>query len=110
MTDDLKEPRADEELEPRNAAEMAGNFGAGLYVLGEIIEAGEQLRIDATLYRTDTAEAMAEASAEGAADEVFTLVDEIAAGILGNMDGAPGARVETLPIDNPLWRFYRLTP
>jgi class 3 adenylate cyclase/tetratricopeptide (TPR) repeat protein len=84
------------ELEPERAAEMAGSFGAGLYVLGEIIEAGDRLRIDATLYRTDTAEAMAEASAEGAADDVFSLVDEIAAGILGNMDGAPGARVERI--------------
>ena len=68
---------------------MAGSFGAGLYVLREIIEAGDRLRIDATVYRTDTAEAMAEASAEGTEDDVFTLVDEIAAGILGNMDGAP---------------------
>jgi tetratricopeptide (TPR) repeat protein len=54
------------------------------------------LRIDATLYRTETAESMAEASAEGAAEDVFAMVDEIAAGILGNLDGAPGARVERI--------------
>jgi class 3 adenylate cyclase/tetratricopeptide (TPR) repeat protein len=84
------------ELDPQSAAEMAGRFGAGLYVLGEIVEAGDRLRIDATLYRTETAESMAEASAEGAAEDVFAMVDEIAAGILGNLDGDPGARVERI--------------
>jgi tetratricopeptide (TPR) repeat protein len=84
------------ELDPERAAEMAGRFGAGLYVMGEIVEAGDRLRIDATLYRTETAESMAEASAEGAAEDVFAMVDEIAAGILGNLDGDPGARVERI--------------
>ncbi|HYO46293.1 MAG TPA: tetratricopeptide repeat protein [Gemmatimonadota bacterium] len=84
------------ELDPDRAAELAGSFGAGLYVLGEIVEAGNRLRIDATLYRTDTAQSMAEASAEGAAEDVFAMVDEIAAGILGNLDGDPGARVDRI--------------
>lgn len=88
--------RGDSELDPRDAAEVAGNFGAGLYVLGEIVGVGDRLRIDAALYRTDTAESMAEASAEGAAEDVFALVDEVAAGILGNMDGDPGARVQRI--------------
>lgn len=83
-------------MDPERAAQMAGSLGAGLYVLGEIVEAGDRLRIDATLYRTDTAKSMAEASAEGAAEDVFVMVDEIAAGILGNMDGDPGARVERI--------------
>jgi class 3 adenylate cyclase/tetratricopeptide (TPR) repeat protein len=87
---------ADGELDPENAAEIAGSFGAGLYVLGDIVEAGNRLRIDATLYRTDTAQSMAEASAEGSAEDVFAMVDEIAAEILGNMDGAPGARVDRI--------------
>ena len=86
----------DGELDPRGAAEVAGSFGAGLYVLGEIVGAGDRLRIDAALYRTDTAESMAEASAEGAAEDVFALVDEVAAGILGNLDGDPGARVQRI--------------
>jgi class 3 adenylate cyclase/tetratricopeptide (TPR) repeat protein len=83
-------------LDPKRAAEVAGSFGAGLYVLGEIVEAGDLLRIDATLYRTDTAESMAEASAEGAAGELFAMVDELAARILGNLDGEPGARVDRI--------------
>lgn len=86
----------DGELDPERAAQMAGSFGAGLFVLGEIVEAGDRLRIDASLYRTDTARSVAEASAEGAAEDVFAMVDEIAAGILGNMDGDPRARVERI--------------
>jgi tetratricopeptide (TPR) repeat protein/TolB-like protein len=84
------------ELDPERAAEMARRFGAGFYILGEVVGVGDRLRIDATLYRTDTAESMAEASAEGSTEDVFELVDEVAAGILGKMDGDPGARVDRI--------------
>jgi len=84
------------ELDPVRAAEVARSFGAGLFVQGEIVEAGTRLRIDAALYDTDTARSIAEASAEGTAEEVFEIVDEIAARILGGLDGAPGARVERI--------------
>jgi tetratricopeptide (TPR) repeat protein len=86
----------DSELDPERAADMARSFGAGLYVLGEIVEAGSRLRIDAALYRTDTAESMAEASAEGEAEDVFGMVDQIAAQILGSLDREPGARVDRI--------------
>jgi len=90
------ERSAGEELDPDEAAEIARASGAGLYVQGEIVEAGARLRIDAVLYTTESAEVLAEASAEGAAEDVFDIVDEIAAGILGNLHGDPGARVERI--------------
>jgi tetratricopeptide (TPR) repeat protein len=90
------ERAAGEELDPDEAAEIARASGAGLYVQGEIVEAGDRLRIDAVLYTTESAEVLAEASAEGAAEDVFDIVDEIAAGILGNLHGDPGARVERI--------------
>ncbi|MGH7570649.1 MAG: adenylate/guanylate cyclase domain-containing protein [Gemmatimonadota bacterium] len=84
------------ELDPERAAEVARGFGAGLYILGEVVEAGDRLRIDASVYRTDTAESMAEASTEGNAADVFEMVDQIAARILGGLDGEPGARVDRI--------------
>ncbi|HEY7530124.1 MAG TPA: adenylate/guanylate cyclase domain-containing protein [Gemmatimonadota bacterium] len=84
------------DLDPPEAAEIARGFGAGLFVLGEIVEAGDRLRIDAVLYDTGRREAVAEASGEGTAEEVFEVVDEVAAGILGNLHGDPGARVERI--------------
>ncbi|HET9333139.1 MAG TPA: tetratricopeptide repeat protein [Gemmatimonadota bacterium] len=84
------------ELDPEEASEIARSFGAGLFVLGEIVQAGDRLRIDAALYDAESAGTVAEASAEGTAEDVFALVDEIAAGILGNLHGDPGARVERI--------------
>jgi tetratricopeptide (TPR) repeat protein len=84
------------ELDPDEAAEIARAFGAGLYVQGEVVEAGDRLRIDAVLYDTERTEILGEASAEGAAEDVFEIVDEVAAGILGNIHGDPGARVERI--------------
>ena len=84
------------ELDPQEASEIARSFGAGLFVLGEIVQAGDRLRIDAVLYAVEGGETVAEASAEGASEEVFDIVDEVAAGILGNLHGDPGARVERI--------------
>ncbi|HJU86426.1 MAG TPA: adenylate/guanylate cyclase domain-containing protein [Gemmatimonadota bacterium] len=84
------------DIEPAEAAEVARGFGAGLFVLGEIVEAGDRLRIDAALYDTERTEVLAEASGEGTAEEVFEIVDDVAAGILGNLHGDPGSRVERI--------------
>jgi class 3 adenylate cyclase/tetratricopeptide (TPR) repeat protein len=84
------------DIEPTEAAEIARGFGAGLFVLGEIVEAGDRLRIDAALYDTERTEVLAEASGEGTAEEVFEIVDEVAAGILGNLHGDPGSRVDRI--------------
>ena len=84
------------DLDPPEAAEIARGLGAGHFVLGEIVEAGDRLRIDAVLYDTERTEVLAEASAEGTAEEVFAVVDEVAAGILGNLHGDTGSRVERI--------------
>ena len=84
------------DLDPTEASEIARGFGAGLFVMGEIVAAGDRLRIDAVLYDTERTEAVAEASGEGTAEEVFAVVDEVAAGLLGNLHGDPGSRVERI--------------
>lgn len=61
----------------------AEQFGAGLYVVGEVVEAGPRVRISASLYGIqDDREPQAVASAEGSIDEVFELVDSLAVDLL----------------------------
>ena len=67
---------------------MAGSFGAGLYVLGK--SSKRAIVFGSTPRSTGpTRPRPWRRRAPRAEDDVFTLVDEIAAGILGNMDGAP---------------------
>ena len=88
-------PEGADGLDPSGAAAVARRFGAGSYVLGEVTEAGGRIRIDAALYRTENVELVAEASAEGAPDEFFGMVDQVAAEILGNLS-AESSRVDRI--------------
>lgn len=61
---------------------VARQFGAGLFVLGNIVEAGGRLHVDAALYEVGEKVPVARASVEGGADELFGLVDRLAAALL----------------------------
>lgn len=85
---------------------VATRLGAGLYVLGDVVEAGGQLQIEAAVYHAATdceslgssgaraacraREPNARATVSGAADSVFELVDRLAARLLGGL-GDPAA-------------------
>jgi serine/threonine-protein kinase len=70
-----------ESLEQRRA--VVGRLNAGHYVVGDIVEAGGALRISARLYVvSDGSEPEMEATVEGAADDVFGLVDKLSAALL----------------------------
>ena len=69
-------------LDAGMAWRAARELGAGMFVLGDIVEAGGQLRIHAALYGGDSDDAIADAAAEGSADDVFSLVDDIAATLI----------------------------
>jgi len=81
-------------LDPERGRVVAERFGADLYILGDVLEAGGRLRISASIYdaRRGTG-AIGEGSAEGRAEELFDLVDHVAAEILVSLRGGPGARV-----------------
>ncbi len=65
------------------AARLASHFGAGLYVLGSVVGGGGRVEIAASLYRTGRGnEPIATASAEGAMDSVFGVVDRVAMQLL----------------------------
>jgi DNA-binding SARP family transcriptional activator len=89
------------------AERIAARLGAGMYVLGDVVEAGGQVQIEASIYRTsgscappsaspgalarcDATQPNATATVSGAADSVFALVDRLAARLLGGL-GDPAA-------------------
>jgi DNA-binding SARP family transcriptional activator/tetratricopeptide (TPR) repeat protein len=74
---------------PADAAAAAGQLGAGRYVLGSVAGTGTRLRILASLYENGRPDsAIASAMAEGAPDNLFQLVDDVASQLLaGSLTG-----------------------
>jgi serine/threonine-protein kinase len=69
--------------DPEKGRSIARGLGAGLYVLGNIVEIQGRLQLDASLYDPDLGlDAVAHASAEGEAAQLFDLVDVVAAELL----------------------------
>jgi len=75
------------ELDPAGGGRLAARFGAGLYVLGDVVAAGDSLQLTAALYRAGTAEPVARRTVVGASAGLFHLVDELAAGLLTEWSG-----------------------
>jgi DNA-binding SARP family transcriptional activator/TolB-like protein len=65
------------------ALQLAERLGADLFVRGDVVVAGSRLRISAGLYRREPAgRRMAEATVEGAPEDLFQLVDRLTAELL----------------------------
>jgi tetratricopeptide (TPR) repeat protein/tRNA A-37 threonylcarbamoyl transferase component Bud32 len=80
--------------DPDTAGALARRLGASLFVLGDIVEAGGRLRVQAAVYETgDDPRLIARAEAEGMPGDVFGMVDTLAARILAAQPGGPSARV-----------------
>jgi DNA-binding SARP family transcriptional activator/TolB-like protein len=70
-------------IDPARADAIAGSLGAGLFVLGDVVESGGKLRINAAVYRAGrSSRALVLAHAEGAGDSLFVLVDQVAAQVI----------------------------
>jgi tetratricopeptide (TPR) repeat protein len=84
---------------PERGGQMVEDLDADLYVLGNIVEVGGSMLIDAALYRPgQSSDPIASASAEGRSDQVLTLVDELAAELLQGQSGGSGARLTRLAL------------
>ena len=59
------------------ARALASRFGAGLFVLGDAVVAGDRLRINAALYDQRRSGALARGTVEGPSADLFRLVDEL---------------------------------
>ncbi len=88
---DRQDSRLDD---PRRAGRAGRQLGAGLFVLGQVVETGGRVRVRAALYRASDEgppSRLREASVEGRIEELFDLVDALAAQLLEGR-GGPGAR------------------
>lgn len=75
-------------LGPEQGRGIADHFGAGLFVLGDVLTVGDRLRLTASLYDTRRpGRATATASAEGPTDKVFELVDSLAGQLVAGWSG-----------------------
>ncbi len=84
-------------LDPTVASTTARGLGAGLYVTGDVVQAGERLRIEASLYdQRRGADPAARGTVEGPVTQLFGLVDELAAQLVAGRSEGPGARVTRL--------------
>ncbi len=78
-------------LDPSAGRRLAEHFRARLYVVGEIVEVAGALHVTASLYERDAAAALSKASVEGPAEELFGLIDELAAELVTEQVSGPGA-------------------
>ncbi|MDX1645059.1 MAG: protein kinase, partial [Thermoanaerobaculia bacterium] len=72
---------------------IAESFSATYFVTGEILEAGGRLHISASLYQPGARRPATTHTVEGPAEDVFQLVDELAAELLAEQIQAPSVRV-----------------
>nr|MBA3343852.1 protein kinase [Gemmatimonadales bacterium] len=75
--------------------DIARRLGAGQYIVGSVVPAGGQLRIQAQLYRQDAAAAppIVQAAVEGDSSRLFKLVDQLTAQLLVGWGQGQGARL-----------------
>ncbi len=96
-------------MDPDRARALAKRLGAGRYVVGDVVEAGGRIQITATLFDESEAPAVALASVEGDAAELFHLLDALATQLLRS-SGGPGARVRQIAAVTtaslPALKFY----
>lgn len=63
--------------DPATGRKTAERFGAGRFLLGSIVESGERIHVQATLYRADGAVEARGAAGAGTDSEFFDMVDEL---------------------------------
>jgi tetratricopeptide (TPR) repeat protein/predicted Ser/Thr protein kinase len=88
------------DLDPARGRVVAEQLGAGLYILGGIVAAGDRIHINGALYGSaDEGEVLAQAAVEGVAEELFTLVDDLAAGLIADRVEGSGDRLTRIASD-----------
>ncbi|MGI9075893.1 MAG: protein kinase domain-containing protein [Gemmatimonadaceae bacterium] len=72
-----------EVFDPMHASALAERLGAGLFVLGDVVEAGGKVHLSAALYEVKGSGTTApSASVEGSAADVLALVDQLTTQLL----------------------------
>ncbi len=77
------EQQALERITPLEASRVARELGAGLFVLGDIVQAGENIRVDAALYDQQAeSKPISSGTVDGDPDDILAMVDQIATQLL----------------------------
>lgn len=88
--------QGDSELTPETGRVIAQRFGAGCFLLGSIVGAGDRLEMGATLYQAD-GKPVTTAQARGKVEsDIFDMVDELARQLLAGRSSAPSGRLNRL--------------
>lgn len=82
--------------DPERAREVAVRLGAGMFVLGDIIEANGRLRLSASAYRASNQDLVIQATAEGTPADLFAMVDSLTAGLLSGLGSSGNAQMSRL--------------
>ena len=82
-------------LDAERGRDIARRLGAGQYILGSVVPAGGQVRIQAQLYKQDSivSPPIAQAAVEGDTAKLFELVDQLTAQLLVGRGQGQGARL-----------------
>jgi len=82
-------------LDAERGRDIARRLGAGQYILGSVVPAGGQVRIQAQLYKQDSivSPPIAQAAVEGDSAKLFELVDQLTAQLLVGRGQGQGARL-----------------
>jgi serine/threonine protein kinase len=82
-------------MDAQRGRDIARRLGAGQYIVGSVVPAGGQLRIQAQLYQQDSTASppIAQAAVEGDSSRLFELVDQLTAQLLVGRGQGQGARL-----------------
>jgi tetratricopeptide (TPR) repeat protein len=83
-------------LDQAAASAIADRLGAGLYVLGTVVDVGGHLRVNAALYESHATDPMVSAVADGDTTDLFGLVDRLSAKLITGQARGPSARTTQL--------------
>lgn len=95
--------------DPAAASAIAGRLGAGRFVLGDVVETGDRLRVTATVYASGRrgAAQLHAVTVEGTAERLFDLVDDLARRLLEGWVDAAFPRSGTRGTESiPAWKAY----
>ncbi len=93
----LQTRAADKTLDLGRARTLARQLEAGLFVFGNVVEAGGRLHIDASMYRTGQEPGLVtRSSVEGPTSQLFEIMDDLARELLADLATGPAARLARL--------------
>ena len=87
---------ADSNDDPENNSLVARRFGAGIFIIGDLVQAGIKLQINAIAYSTENGKETGSGEVEGEVTEIFELIDDLAAQLLSDLNPESDTRVQRI--------------